>query len=408
MPHADHELDAVVVGAGWAGLSVSHALKTAGLRHIVFERHRTCETWRTQRWNSFHMNTPNVQTVMPGDTYHGDDPEGFMTRDDFVEMVAGYASRHALPVETNTPISSVRPCNAGGFEVTTPQGVVRARNVVVASGNLNVPKRPRLAADLPAAVEQIDGSGYRQAGQLKSGAVLVIGCGNSGGQIAEDLVRAGRTVYLATGHNGRVPRRYRGRDISLWLRQTGRYELPRTAQTGRPLLGATHTISLQSLSAQGAVLLGRFAGINASGEMVFADDLQENARFGDQVSAEIKRDIDAFIEREGLPVAAASVDEAEAIPHHFPQPPILSLDLTARGITTVIWCVGFSGDFSWVQVPGALDGRGLPAQRACISVPGIYFAGLDTSEALKAGTILVAADESGRIVDHMIKRDESR
>jgi putative flavoprotein involved in K+ transport len=368
----------------------------------VFERHRACETWRTQRWSSFRMNTPNVQTVMPGDSYCGDDPEGFMTCHDFVEMVVGYAERCALPVETGTSVKAVGPVGTSGFEVVTSQGFVRAKSVVIASGNLNIPKRPSLATALPLAIQQIDGSDYREAGQLRPGAVLVIGCGNSGGQIAEDLVRSGRTVYLATGHNGRVPRRYRGRDISLWLRETGRYDLPKSAATGRPLLGATHTISLQSLSALGAIMLGRFVGMKRDGVMAFADDLQENARFADQVSADIKRDVDAFIEREGLSVVAATVDEAEAVPPRFPHPPILELDLSARGITTVVWCIGFTGDFSWLQVPGALDGRGQPAQKACLSVPGIYFVGLDTPEALKAGTILVAAEESRRIVDHMI------
>jgi putative flavoprotein involved in K+ transport len=407
MPHADHDFDAVVVGGGWAGLAVSNALSSAGFRHVVFESRRVCETWRAQRWNSFHMNTPNVQTVMPGDTYRGEHPEGFMTRDEFVDMVASYAMRQRLPVETNTPVKAVRPAGAA-FEVVTSQGPTRARSVVVATGNLNVPKRPPSSAKLPASVTQIDGSDYRDSATLPAGAVLVIGCGNSGGQIAEDLMHSGRTVYLATGRNGRVPRRYRGRDISLWLRDTGRYDLPRTAKTGRPLLGATHTISLQSLSAQGIVLLGRFIGVSSTGEMTFADDLQENAKFGDQISSEIKRDIDEFIERNGLSVPPASVDEAEAIPPRFPRPSILSLDLKARGITTVIWCVGFRGEFGWLQVPGATDGQRQPVQAGCVSAPGVYFAGLDTSEAFKAGTILVAQEASNRIAEHILARAEKR
>lgn len=405
MARADQDFDAVIVGAGWAGLGVSNALKLAGLSHIVFEKSRLCETWRTQRWDSFRMNTPNIQTVMPGDSYDGQDAEGFMTRNDFVDMVVGYAQRRGLPVETSTPVSAVRRVDRGGFEVFTPGGTTRAKNVVVASGNLNVPKRPRLSAALPATVTQMDGSDYRRAEKLRSGAVLVVGCGNSGGQIAEDLVRCGRTVFLSTGHNGRVPRRYRGRDISLWLHATGRYGMPRTAKTGRPLLGATHTISLQSLSAQGVVMLGRFAGVESDGTMTFADDLLENARFGDQISNEIKREIDDFIERQGWSVPAALVEEAESVSAKFPDPPILRLDLVARGITSVIWCVGFGGDFSWLKVPGAIDGHGLPVQKGCISVPGVYFAGLDTSEAFKAGTILVIAEECSRIADHMVAHD---
>ena len=398
---SDQVLDAAIVGAGWAGLSVSQALKSRGLRHVVFEKNRICETWRAQRWDAFYMNTPNVHTVMPGDRYEGDDPEGFMTRDEFVAMVAEYAQRHELPVQANTAVTLVRPHAEAGFELVTSRGTTRARNVVVATGNLNVPRRPPAASKLPATVTQMDGSDYRCASLLAPGAVLVVGCGNSGGQIAEDLARSGRKVFLATGRNGRVPRRYRGRDISLWLEQTGRYARPRTAKTGRPLLGATHTISLQSLSAMGIVVLGRFTDVDGRGALVFADDLLENARFGDQVSAELRSEIDAFIARKGLAIGPPVVDEAEAIAARFPDPPILSLDPVANGISTVIWSVGFSGDFSWLHVPGALDERGCPVQERCVSVPGIYFAGLDNSSSLKAGTILVAAEEAQRIARHM-------
>lgn len=207
-------LDAVVVGGGFAGLAVSGALKAAGLRHVVFERDRPCQTWLTQRWDSFRMNTPNVLTVMPGEVYCGPAPEGAMTRDAFVASVLTYAERRALPVESGIAVASAEPVDRGGFAVHTSQGVVYSRNVVATTGNLNVPKRPALSARLPATVTQIDGSDYRNAGDLAPGAVLVVGCGNSGGQIAEDLARAGRQVFLATGLNGRVPRRYRGRTSS--------------------------------------------------------------------------------------------------------------------------------------------------------------------------------------------------
>lgn len=401
MPRPDGELDAVVVGAGWAGLSVSNALQAAGLAHVVLEQHRVCETWRTQRWDSFRMNTPNVQTVMPGECYGGADPQGFMTRDDFVAMLDAYVRRRGLPVKTHTPVSEVRPDARGGFEVVTPVGVLATRNVVVATGNLNRPRRPPIAGSMAHAVTQMDGCDYRAAAPLRPGAVLVVGCGNSGGQIAEDLVRCGRSVYLSTGRNGRIPRRYRGRDIILWLVDTGRMSMPRTSSTGRPLLGADHTISLQSLSAQGIVMLGRLAGATPGGVLLFADDLQDNARFADQVSADIRREIDAYIEQAGLEVPPACDDDAESVAARFPDPPILALDLLARGITTVIWCVGYTGDFGWLRVPGAIDARGAPVQQDCLSVPGVYFAGLDTSASMKSGTILVAEEEATRIADHI-------
>ena len=285
----------------------------------------------------------------------------------------------------------------------TSRGKAITKSVIVATGNLNVPKRPLLASKLPPTVIQLDGMDYRRASLIEPGAVLVVGCGNSGGQIAEDLVHSGKKVFLAIGRNGRVPRRYRGLDISLWLEKTGRYDMPRTSKTGRPLLGATHTISLQALSAQGVVMLGRFIDVDSSGKLVFADDLQENAKFGDQVSADLKSEIDNFIASQGLSVGPAQIDEAEAAVAQFPEPPILSLDLVANNISTVIWCVGFVGDFSWVHVPGAIDERGCPLQERCISVPGIYFSGLDTSLAFKSGTILAAAQESQFIADHITK-----
>jgi putative flavoprotein involved in K+ transport len=336
----------------------------------------------------------------------GPAPEGAMTRDEFVASVLAYAEREELPLETGIAVSAVEPADRGGFEVCTPQGIVYARNVVATTGNLNVPKRPAIATRLPASVTQIDGSDYRNAGDLRPGAVLVVGCGNSGGQIAEDLALAGRQVFLATGRNGRVPRRYRGRDIILWLMEDGRYDQPRTAQSGRPLLGATHTVSLGSLSALGITLLGRIADVTAGGTLVIADDLAANAAFADKVSADIRREIDDYIARQGLDAEPAAVDPAEAMPVRFPTPPILELDLVARGITTVIWSIGFVGDYRWLRVPGSTDAAGQPAQSRCLSVPGIYFAGLDSLEALKSGTIMVAAGESRRIADHTAARVE--
>jgi putative flavoprotein involved in K+ transport len=398
------ELDAVVVGGGFAGLAVSRALKAAGLSHVVFEKNRPCQTWLTQRWDSFRMNTPNVLTVMPAEVYRGLKPEGAMTRDEFVAMVVAYADRHALPVEAGTAVSAVELDGRRGFQVRTAQGVVRARNVVATTGNLNVPKRPAFAAQLPGALTQVDGSDYRSAAELRPGAVLVVGCGNSGAQIAEDLALAGRQVFLSTGRNGRVPRRYRGRDIILWLMEDGRYDQPRTVQSGRPLLGATHTLSLGSLSALGIVLLGRLTDVTAGGTVVVADDLHENADYADSVSAAIRHEIDDYIAAKGLDAEPAAIDPAETMPNHFPQPPILEIDLVARGITTVIWSVGFVGDYRWLRVPGATDGTGQPAQSRCLSVPGVYFAGLDSLEALKSGTIMVSADESRRIADHIAAR----
>ena len=392
--------DVVVVGAGWAGLSVSYALKQAGYRHVVYERSRICETWRSQRWASFRMNTPNVMTVLPGDRYEGSAPEGYMTRDAFVDMVETYAQRNGLPVRVRTPVRDARRAK-GGFEVHTSSGTALANRLVVASGNLNVPRRPSLAEDLPDWVNQIDGSDYRKADALPPGAVLVVGCGNSGGQIAEDLAQSGRKVFLSTGKNGRVPRRYRGRDIFLWLTDTGRMGKPRTTASGRGLIGATHTISLQSLSAQGITLVGRLRDISGNGKVTFQDTLAESAAFGDEMSATLRKEIDDYISSQGIDAAPAAPDPAETVRPQFPDPPLTAIDLVSENITTVIWTTGFVGDFSWLNVPGATDGNGAPVQERCVSVPGVYFAGLDTLDSLRAGTVLAAVEEADRIVGHI-------
>ncbi len=394
------ELDVAIIGAGWAGVSVSYRLKQAGLRHAVFERHRICETWRAQRWASFHMNTPNVLTVLPGDTYGGDAPEGYMTRDEFVAMVDEYALRHQLPIRDKTNVVAVRPLD-DRFRVSTTSEEFIARAVVVATGNLNVPRRPKLSSKLPELVHQIDVSDYRDAGSLPEGAILVVGCGNSGGQIAEDLVLSGRRVYLSTGRNGRVPRTYRNRDIFLWLTENGRMAEPRETVAGRGLIGATHTISLQSLSAMGVTLMGRLDHVKEDGTLAFADTLADSAAFGDQMSKALRDEIDAYIKSKGIVAPEPVPDPAETVPPQFPNPPVLALDLRSENITTVIWSTGFVGDFRWLEVPGAIDADGRPIQKGCVSTRGIYFAGLDSSESLRAGTVLIAAVEAETIVNHL-------
>lgn len=402
-------LDAVVVGAGPAGLGVSQALMQAGLRHRVLERGRIGETWRTQRWDAFRMNTPNVQTVMPGDRYDGPDPEGFMTRDAFVALLETFAERNGLPVETDTPVTELAFGQArGSYRLSTRRGPLQARTVVIASGSLNCPHRPAAAAAMPPDLLQLDAAAYRSPAWLPAGAVLVIGSAQSGGQIADDLVQAGRTVFLSTCRVGRNVRHYRGRDILLWLVPSGLFDIPRGDATApsdriaaRPLLGAVHTISLQSLSARGVVLLGRFTGV-AAGRLRFADDLEANMRFADESSASLKRQIDDYIAREGLDAPPALEDPAETVAPRLPDPPIRALSPRDQGIATVIWCTGFRGDFSWVRLPGLLDQQGQPRQEGRgARRAGIYFAGLECASSRRSGTLLAVAGEAQRIAEHI-------
>ncbi|MER9893434.1 NAD(P)/FAD-dependent oxidoreductase [Mesorhizobium sp. M0119] len=406
-------LDAVVVGAGWAGLGVSYSLARQDLRHAVLERGRIGETWRTQRWDSFRMNTPNVQTVMPGDLYDGSDPFGALTRDQFVALLEDFARRNELPVEPDTVVTELSGGHGNGvYRLTTSRGTVLARNVVIASGDLNCPVRPVFAAALPPGLRQIDASDYRSAADLPAGAVLVVGSGQSGAQIAEELAEAGRRVFLATSRVGRLSRRYRGRDIMLWLVESGfldvrRDEIIRLAGRIPPrgLLGVEHTISLQGLGAQGVVLLGRFAGVEDDGRLSFADDLEEHVRFADEASANVKRYIDEYISRSGIDAPVSEPDPAETVAAQLPYPAVRSLDAAESGVTTVVWCTGFKGDFSWARLSGLLDPEGQPVHEDGVAaLPGIYFAGLDFASTRKSGIILAIAEEAHRLVEHIVRR----
>jgi putative flavoprotein involved in K+ transport len=263
---------------------------------------------------------------------------------------------------------------------------------------------------LPTAVRQVDSSAYRNAAELADGAVLVVGSGQSGGQIAEDLVRARRRVFLATSRAGRLVRRYRGGDSFNWLTLSGFADVRRRElilENGRlpprPLVGATHTISLQSLSAQGVVLLGRCKGV-VNGSLAFGDEVGDHMRFADKASADAKRVIDEYIKRAGLDAPPAEDDPAETVAPCVPSPPIRSIDLAASSISSIIWCTGFSGDFSWVKFPGALNEAGQPIHEDGIgTVPGLYFAGLDFASTRKSGTIPAIAEETALLVDHLAK-----
>lgn len=403
-------LDTVVIGAGSAGLGISYFLQQHGCAHRVLERGSVGETWRTQRWDSFRLNSTNIRTIMPGDTYDGPDPWGALTHHEFIAYLEGYVDRHRLPVSTGVTVEQLDQQN-GAYRVTTNRGALVARTIVVATGNQSRQVRPSWSTTLPAAIRQVDSSAYRNPAELPEGPVLLVGSGQTGGQIAEDLVQAGRRVFLATSLNGRLVRRYRSGDTFNWLTICGFADVSRReliVEYGRlpprPLLGATHTISLQSLSAQGVVLLGRFNGI-VNGSLAFGDELADNMRFADEASAATKRVIDAYIDRAGLDAPPAEDDPAETINPRLPTPSIRSMDPASSGISSIIWCTGFTGDFSWVKLPGVLDEVSQPIHEDGTSnLPGLFFAGLDYAVTRKSGTIPAVDEEARNMADHLIKQ----
>lgn len=413
-------LDAVVIGAGQAGLGTSYFLRQFGLDHVVLERDRVAASWRTQRWDSFAVNTPNALNALPGDRATGPRADGFYTRDELVESFARYARRFALPLREGAEVVAVEADPAAGFRVTARDRAggaetLRARSVVVASGIMNRVKIPELAAALPDSVLQLHTAQYRNPAQLAPGAVLVVGSGQSGVQITEELLAAGRRVYLATSRVGRCPRRYRGRDLDEWMWDSGFFDLPRgeIADPGvfaraQPQVSGVgrygHSLSLQSLARDGAVLLGRLVEV-AGATLRFDDSLKDNIRFADADSAEAKAVADRYIAALGIAAPPPEDDPADrpwddvervAAPRE--------LDLAAAGIGTVIWCTGFAADFSWLRLP-VLDAEGRPRHDGGVApVPGVYFVGFPWLRRRKSGIICGVEDDAAFVAGQVARR----
>lgn len=408
----DDMLDVVIVGAGQAGLAVSYYLKRDGRRFVVLERGRVGETWRSQRWDSFALNTPNWANVLPGYPYDGSEPDGFWRRDELVSYFERYVAKLDLPVRTGVAVTGVeRAASGDGFIVRTndPAGeALQARSVVVASGILQTPRIPALSAEVPDSVAQLHTADYRSPDATPPGAVVVVGGGQSGCQIVEDLLKAGRTVYLCTSKVARLPRRYRGREILKWLVQGGFFdeavdelEDPAIQFATQPQISGVgrhgHTVSLQQLERDGARLLGRLIGVDG-GTLVADDRLPEYMAFADERSAKFKQDIDDYIARAGLDAPPVEDDPADApaAPGAGRQAPT-RLDLVEADVGAIVWCTGFTGDFSWLHLP-VLDDDGMPRHEEGISPePGIYFLGFPWLRCRKSGLIYGVAEDAERI-----------
>jgi putative flavoprotein involved in K+ transport len=389
----------IVVGGGQAGLSMSYCLTRAGIGHLVLERERVGHEWRTRRWDSFCLVTPNWQCALPGFSYRGADPEGFMLRDDIVAFLEDYAKSFDLPLVEGVEVTRLRQDSDGTFRVTTTHGELTADQVVLATGPYQVPLKPRIAERLPESLTQLHSSEYRKPDQLPSGAVLVVGTGQSGCQIAEDLHLAGRQVHLAVGSAPRVARRYRGKDVVAWLAEMGYYAkgIDEFADADAVRFRANHyvtgrdggrDIDLRAFARDGMRLYGRLADIR-HGRLGFDTDLRNNLDSADAVSESIKDSIDAFITARGI-VAPA---EKRYVPVWEPVDEPTGLDLDEAGISTVVWSTGFGRDHRWIDIP-VFDGRGYPTHRRGVtSCPGLYFLGLPWQHTWGSGRFCgVAAD----------------
>ncbi|RSM46428.1 MSMEG_0569 family flavin-dependent oxidoreductase [Amycolatopsis balhimycina DSM 5908] len=387
----------IVVGGGQAGLSMSHCLSTAGVGHLVLERERAGHEWRTRRWDSFCLVTPNWQCRLPGFPYAGGDPDGFMVRDEIVAYLEAYVKEFDVPLHEGVEATRLRQLPGGGFRLTTSAGELTADHVVLATGPYQVPLKPRLAERLPEHVVQLHSAEYRNPAQLPDGEVLVVGTGQSGCQIAEDLHLAGRRVHLAVGAAPRVARHYRGRDVVAWLDEMGYYArgIDEFADADAVRFRANHyvtgrdgghDIDLRAFATEGMQLYGRLHTIR-SGQLSFADDLRRNLDAADTVSEGIKDSIDAFIAQRGI----AAPREARYKPVWEPPEGPRTLDVEA--LSAVVWSTGFGRDHRWIDVP-VFDGKGYPTHhRGVTSCPGLYFLGLPWQHTWGSGRFCgVAAD----------------
>ena len=402
-----HEV--VVVGGGQAGLSVSWWLTRHGMEHVVLERSRVASSWRSERWDSFCLVTPNWQCRLPEWPYAGPDPDGFMGRDEIVAYVEGFAASFGAPVREGVEVTSVRAA-AAGFDLTTTAGELSAGSVVLAVGGYHRPAVPRLAAAFDANVAQLHSAQYRSPAGLPAGEVLVVGSGQSGAQIAEDLHRAGRRVHLAVGNAPRCARVHRGRDVVAWLEDMGHYDVPidehpeglaarREANhyvTGRD---GGRDIDLRAFALEGMVLHGRLTAVER-GEARFAGDLAANLDAADATYNRINATIDAWIERTG----AAAPPPAPPYEPVWRPPRTGPTSLPLADVSAVVWCTGFRTDWSWVEVP-AFDGTGYPVHhRGVTTVPGLYVIGLPWLHTWGSGRFAGIARDAEHLAAHIAAR----
>lgn len=398
------KIGAVVVGGGQAGIAMSEHLSRIGIRHVVLEKARIAENWRTARWDSLVANGPAWHDRFPNRTFSSD-PDGFPAKDEVADYMEGYAAQIKAPIRTGVEVTKVsRLKHRAGFAVQTSAGDFEADYVISATGPFQKPVWPRMVDD--PAITQMHSTAYRNPGALPPGAVLVVGAGSSGTQIAEELRQSGRKTFLAVGPHGRPPRAYRGRDFCWWLGVLNKWDMeyqPGNEHVTIAVSGANggRTIDFRRLAHEGMILTGRAMGY-AAGKMSFAADLAANIAKGDADYLALLDEADAF-------VAAAGIDlppepEARQI---LPDPdcltdPIRELDLKAEGISTIIWATGFENDYSWLDVPVVENGK--PVHRRGVTPEtGMYVIGLPWLSRRGSAFIWGVWHDAKFVADHIEK-----
>jgi putative flavoprotein involved in K+ transport len=406
-PRTSSDVAVIIVGGGQAGLSLSHELAVAGVEHIVLERGRVGETWR-RRWDSFCLVIPNWTVQLPGGRYRGDDPDGFMPKKEIVRHLVAYAEGFEAPVREGVTVSSLEPADQGAFLLRTSAGEFRARDVVLASGGYQKPHRPAAAAELPASVHAIDAEDYVNPAALPPGRALIVGSGQTGCQLAEEIFESGREVALACGRAPWIPRRLDGRDTIAWINDTPYFDTrltdlpnPQVRLLANPQMSGRlggHDLNFRTLQAQGVQLLGHFIGV-ADGDAHFAHDLAESVAFGDGRYADVSELI-----RKTCAVASIRAPEM-APPAPFRADPAETLAIGDVG--TVIFTSGFRPDYArWVKFPQAFDESGFPIQQDGSStiVPGLHFMGVHFQRKRKSATLLGVAEDATVLAETIATR----
>jgi putative flavoprotein involved in K+ transport len=390
----------LIVGGGQAGLSVSYYLKQAGIDHCIFEKRRVASSWRSDRWDTFCLVTPNWQCRLPNFPYQGDDPKGFMLKDQIAEYVESFARSFSPPIVEGISVTRVVRGSDGKINVSTSAGEYTTDHLIVATGGYDIPIIPTYAATLPKHINQVHSVDYRNPESIPPGEVLVVGSGQSGVQIVEDLHLAGRKVHLCVGQAPRSPRVYRGKESTEWLMDMGYYKLTvdkhplgdrAGERTNHYMTGRDggHEIDLRKFAQQGVKLYGTMTGIEGS-QISFAPDLRRNLDDADEVYCGIRRDIDKYIEANQIDAP----EEAPFIKVWEPEIETATLDCEAAGITTIIWAIGFCPDYRWIELP-AFDGRGSPKFKRGVShVDGLYFLGLPWLNTWGSGRFLGVAEDA--------------
>jgi putative flavoprotein involved in K+ transport len=415
MPSADPSSRPVlVIGGGQSGLAISYYLKGLGIDHLIFEKHKLGHAWRAERWDTFCLVTPNWQCKLPGYPYPGSDPHGFMKKDEIVKYIDDYARSFGPPIKEGVEVLKLRRGESGkGFEVSTSAGEYAADQVVVAIGGYHVPTVPRMAERLPPDIVQLHSSQYRNPQSLPDGEILVVGSGQSGCQIAEDLHLAGRRTHLCVGGAPRTARRYRGKDVVDWLHDMGYYDMPvhEHPLKERVRAKANHyvtgrdggrEIDLRKLALEGMKLYGRLKDIRGA-RLTFAADLKQNLDNADTVAESIKTTIDKYIHKSQIDAPS----EERSRPVWEPGQETLELDYRQVGISAVIWSMGYRSDFSWIEIP-VFDGKGYPSyQRGVTGVEGLYFLGLPWLYTWGSGRFSGIARDAEHVAEHIASRYEA-